>query len=437
MFTLSRSSRRHAHGGPLFPSLARGGTARIDGNERKNGALRPCIAATAVVAFALLSSACADPHYNPLRDSRDRADVGDAAAQTGDAAQAGDAAPSLGDASAFTSAGGPDGGADAIKVGSVDDAAASRVVDGSTGPGEGTGSDAASVDPSSVPPDSAQVPPDAGSVSPVVVPPLAPGIPSWAPSLSGRFAMQVVSFSATNGAVVTYRNLMLGDVQSADGTTELVTQSCDELSTSTYAVVHTTHPEKRPARRSLIVFTADSFSTDADETLGYDAAAPAECTGMAGKPVAKRAFQTWITGPNCVCPGDALPPENDCRVTDPDEDHLAGYSVLGNTLQLGDSQVYGVTHTITKYRNGKPTSNGGFAAQDEWTLSSLQYGCRPSGCVSLTGTTTSCGTAPDAVLFVPLAGRSEPAGGWTCETLLQHAGELFPDPPPAMPPSCM
>jgi hypothetical protein len=264
-----------------------------------------------------------------------------------------------------------------------------------------------------------------------------PTVPSWAGTLSGFFAVQASSFSSTNRVVASHRTRLLAELRRSEAGTELIATSCEERSVSASATVYFVHPEKLGVRRGRVLFTADSFSTETmNHYFGYDAVAPPECNGKPGQPVAKRAFQTWITGPNCTCPGDTLPLVNDCRVTDPDDDKLPGNTAIGNAFNFGDAEVYGVSLSRTKFQNGKPSTNGGFVAQEVRTFDTLQYDCRPMGCFNLSGTTTTCAPEKGVVVFTPLAGRAEPAGGWTCPAVIQRAGELFPDPPPGSPSSC-
>jgi hypothetical protein len=264
-----------------------------------------------------------------------------------------------------------------------------------------------------------------------------PAAPSWAPSLLGRFAVQGFTFYAEKNAVSTERIRTLIDVHVSDAGIELSEQTCEDYASSALATVKYAHPEKLPARRHRVQFQPDSFSTvPVDTAIGYEATPPPACDGKAGQRVAKRAFQTWFTGATCSCPGDMLPPIDDCRVIDADDDGLAGYTVLGNVAQLGTTEVYGVTLSLSKYVNGRPRASGGFVAQQERTVSSLQYGCRPAGCANLSGTSTTCGPAQSQIVFVPLAGRAEPTGGWSCASLLARAAELFPDLPPTTPSSC-
>ena len=289
----------------------------------------------------------------------------------------------------------------------------------------------------SQPSDAASQPSDAGPQPAPDAAYVDPVAPSWAPSLLGRFAVQGISFYGEGNVVSTERIRTLIDVHASEASIELSEQTCEDYASSPVATVRYAHPDKLPLRRHRVQFQPDSFSTvPLDTAIGYEPMPPPECDGKAGQRIAKRAFQTWITGPTCLCPGDVLPPIDDCRVIDADGDGLAGYTVLGNALRIGDSEVYGVSLSLSKYVNGRPRASGGFVAQQQRTVSSLQHGCRPNGCADLSGTSTTCGPAQSQIVFVPLAGRAEPTGGWSCAALLAHAGELFPDLPPTTPSSC-
>ena len=365
----------------------------------------------------LVSAACAEPSYKDKEEggqAESAPDGGAAAARTSDGA------------AAASEAGPTKTGRDADSPGRLD--AESRAQDASSEPltelppGVGDASLAGEASTSEPAPDASLPDPQA---------------PSWAPTLLGSFAMQTYTFSAEGSAITTGRVRSLVDIQAGPAGLEMIVRDCDDYSSNAAGTVQVAHPERLPPTRYVVKFQPDSFSTEqVTAAVGYELDAPPACAGKPGERIEKRPFQTWITGSTCKCPGETLPSMEDCRVVDSDDDKLAGYTVIGSAVGLAGTEVYGVTLGVSEFLNGQPSANGGFTAQQQRTVSSLQYDCRPRPCFNLSGTSNSCGPAQSSVVLTPLAGRAAPSGGWSCAAVLSRSGELFPGVPPAMPASC-
>ena len=192
-----------------------------------------------------------------------------------------------------------------------------------------------------------------------------------------------------------------------------------------------------------MLFAADSFSTEPLEwEQGYEREPPENCANHKGELVAKRPFQTWISALRhdsnlCRCPGPLLPEIDDCRVIDPDQDGHPGFSLEVKTIaNLGNTTVFGVNASYSRYIDGRRDADGVLRARQETKETALQHGCDPSGCANLRGTLATCSPASSAVEFVPLDRREMPNGGWSCEAIMVRTGALFPTPEPAPPQTC-
>ncbi len=289
---------------------------------------------------------------------------------------------------------------------------------------EPDGSGPAGADATADPPSDAGPPADAEDPS--------PGFPDWAPQLRGEFALRIFNFAQDEDVVASGVQTLFAKIEK-DGTDyQMTALLCAYTVDSTLTHVRVAHPTGLPPRRYSVAFRSDSFAMDPlDTTLGYVAEAPPECNDRQGQAV------TMPSGETCRCGVDVLPQADDCRVIDSDGDGVAGYTLIGQALSFGESEVYGVTSSRSKIVRGQGLGSG-FVARIETLETFLQHGCRPSFCLELGGMSPACASEQSRVDFIPLAGRPAPtSGSWDCNAVLDRAGELFTELPPAAPASCI
>lgn len=264
---------------------------------------------------------------------------------------------------------------------------------------------------------------------------LAPA--SWAPELVGQYAVEVFNFIDQSGTFAIGHQRLLATVEARGGEYELTTQLCLLTWIDPLTSLRVARPERLPPRRHRVLVGADSFSTEPiDTAVGFELAAPAACADNPGKSIPAPVARSWTSATSCECPGERLPRVDDCRVRDSDGDDLPGYTIVGQVTGLSASDVYGVMDSRSRFVNGRPRAEGGFVAQEEGRETWLQYGCRPSGCLELSGTVTTCAPEASRAVFVPLAGRPRPSGGWTCGAISDRAAELFVEPALPVPSRC-
>lgn len=362
---------------------------------------------TTLACVATLLVACSEPKF-----SHEDADVegreSDDAASPVDArsAEANDSAASPRDAAAR------DARQTSLDFG---DAETSRA-DAQLGDASATNSDAA-VEPR----------PDAGSSAQ----------PAWASQLVGEFAIEAYTFAPDLNGISTSRELFYATITREGDELQLLTRQCELNSSGPTFVFSAPTAPKLPPRRHRILFQQDSFSTETiDYAIGYVPEVP-ECAGKAGQLIPAPRSRPWTSVSTCRCPGPTLPPLDDCRVIDADDDNLPGYTILGAAVPLAAVEVYGVVASYSKFIDGRPSPNDrGFVAQQDVRSEALQYACRPSTCANLSGPSSSCVPKYNRTLFVPLAELTTPEGGWTCDAVIARAAQLFPDAAPKPPINC-
>jgi len=266
-------------------------------------------------------------------------------------------------------------------------------------------------------------------------------LPSWAPELDGLYAGRVVNFAEETGTIASARILQLVEISHQGSEYQLTLKRCSWIAKSILGDLIVKEPSKLAPLRQRLSFDGESFSSSPiDYAHGYDALAP-ECANKPGQAVPKRDYQTWIAGTTCTCPGPAVPMTlDDCRITDPDGDERAGFTMFFDTgAPLVDADVWGVGTYYTSMVHGERRADGTLTAQLEANESSVQLGCSLESrttCIDFTGTAPPCPPVHNRADLVPLEGLEAPSGGWSCEALLLRQSELFVRPEPVPPVGC-
>ena len=271
----------------------------------------------------------------------------------------------------------------------------------------------------------------------VMAPVLAP--PAWAAPLAGRYALQSFSFSEDRSVMIRWLELSQIDINWHDDHYEALLTLCSQTAEAQNNIGSggQSATAKLPARRYSVSLANETFTiTPIDVAVGYDPVQPASCAGQLGKSVAKRADQTWISGPTCKCSADAHPSADDCRVADPDSDNLPGYSLVSRTV-AGTTTIWGVDDIRSAYVQGHVSAEGSHTALYQISELPVGFGCQGPVCPSPTSNTSiDCATEQTRVQFASLDRLIAPAAGWSCAAILERSGTIFPGAPLAFPARC-
>lgn len=274
--------------------------------------------------------------------------------------------------------------------------------------------------------------PDAGEP----IDPIAAKFPAWAPQLKGRYAVQAFSFAEDSYTVARMTDLWLVTIALEDGEYIARIRTCEQVAVNNIGTVKMLNIDRFPERRHRVFFDGDSFRTEPLEIgIGYDDALPKECEGKPGAEVPKRSFQTWLTGPSCVCGTDPIPSEQDCRITDPDGDKIAGFSIeVTGPIASIKYRPYGISASRTGLVQGHVTQGGKHTAYLAVREQSVQLGSTGTAFM-VPSRAPPCPPETSRVSFYPLD-RMTTETEWTCGALLSRKKELFTNPPLATPMHC-
>lgn len=388
--------------------------------------------ARGLVACVALFAGCTEPDFRDLVAEGGAADAASAAqrdASSLDAAVEASSKPGADAAAAQHDAGsGADARApDRQEAGSAPDADA-HVSNGPDGAAQDEAADAASSSDAALSPGSDAAPtPDA----------TVPIDPAWLDQALGAYGIRIWSYGY-DGAVTTLSDaIFLADLKREGGEYQMVTTRCRSIASNNVGRMIVPNPEQLGSKRHRVIVSGGSFSTEPIDTVeAFEAALPPECEGKLGELVAKRPHQDWLAS-SCRCGGGLAPLRDDCRLLDPDDDGHPGItyeltSVTGTryelyTVMIDESRIIDVT------RRADGTMRGLF----EGKSAAIQYGCRPSTCLDLSGPIAWCPPAKyTLVQFAPLTAHTAPPSGWSCAELNAREGVLFPDLPPPLPSTC-
>ena len=141
----------------------------------------------------------------------------------------------------------------------------------------------------------------------------------------------------------------------------------------------------------------------------------------------------WRVPGICRCPEtDELPVQgkiDDCRLTDPDHDGQPGLSLR---TSADGAQSYVAYRNASTYVNGRVDEGGAHSANEQRIDAFSFLSCEPSACDH--GRTH----LPPSVTRAVRTGCSSAALDieWTCDDILSHLTELFPQPEPMPPTDC-